>query len=245
MNPWKLYDKLIATVDDDKVSRVRIGASWTMVETESGRAGLASSSSGGSVITDMSQFAGMPLSRAAEMIKSWDFSQAAIGLAAINAHLNRGALFGSQQNPDAFLRYRDMARGKKVGVVGHFAYLESRLAGICDMCVLERKPSAGDYPDPACEYLLPEMDVVFITGSAVINKTMPRLLELCKNAFTVICGPSTPMDGVFFEMGADALCGFCVNDARDCLRLVAQDAAIFPCGQMVCVERGEIIESLT
>lgn len=181
----------------------------------------------------------MPLKQAAAFVKSWDFREAALGLATINASVNRRERFGSQENPDAFLRFRDRCEGGKVAVIGRFAYLEKRLEGLCDMYVLERAPSGDDYPDPACEYLLPDMDVIFITGSTVQNKTMPRLLELSKDAFTIISGPSAPMDDVLFQMGADALCGFCVTKPDVCERAVTNCAGIFASGDMVCVEKGD------
>ena len=99
----------------------------------------------------------------------------------------------------------------------YISYLENRLEGLCDLHVLERLPGERDYPDAACEYLLPDMDVVFITGCTVSNKTLPRLLQLSKEAFTVISGPSTPMAPELLQMGADALCGFCVTDERAAL----------------------------
>ena len=37
-------------------------------------------------------------------------------------------------------------------------------------------------PDPACEYILSEQDVVIMTATTLINKTMPRLLALSRNA---------------------------------------------------------------
>ena len=48
-----------------------------------------------------------------------------------------------------------------------------------DVYFIEKRPKAS-------EYLLPEMDFGFITGSAFVNKTMPRLLELIKNAHTAV-----------------------------------------------------------
>ena len=66
-------------------------------------------------------------------------------------------------------------KGRKVAVIGRFPNLEP-LAAQCRLHILERRPQSGDFPDPACEYLLPSMDYVFITGSTFINKTLPRLL---------------------------------------------------------------------
>ena len=66
----------------------------------------------------------------------------------------------------------------------------------------------GDYPDSACEYLLPDMDYVFISGSAFVNKTMPRLLTLASNAHTVVLGPSTPASPALLHAGATTVISF-------------------------------------
>ena len=66
-------------------------------------------------------------------------------------------------------------KGRKVAVIGRFPNLEP-LAAQCRCTSGNRRPQSGDFPDPACEYLLPSMDYVFITGSTFINKTLPRLL---------------------------------------------------------------------
>ena len=135
-------------------------------------------------------YIGMPLREAAAFSKSWELEEASVGVAAINAWHNRAAWLPVRENADAFLRYRSRAERKRVGVIGRFACLEKRLEPICDLYVIERRPGAKDYPDAACEYLLPEMDAVFITGSTAANKTLPRLLELSRYAFTAVCGPS-------------------------------------------------------
>ena len=77
--------------------------------------------------------------------------------------------------------------GKKVAVIGHFPGMEvGRRA--CGLTVLERNPQEGDLPDFAAEYVLPEQDYVFITGTALTNKTMPRLLELSEHATVGLVG---------------------------------------------------------
>ena len=93
--------------------------------------------------------------------------------------------------------------------------------------------------DAACEYLLPDMDVVFIAGCTVSNKTLPRFLQLSKNAFTIISGPSTPMDETLIEMGADAIFGFCVTDEEAALAAANDCAGLFASGRMVCIEKEE------
>ena len=100
----------------------------------------------------------------------------------------------------------------RVVVVGHFPHVE-RIEEYARLTVLERKCSqAGDVPDPACEYVIPGADYLFMTGVTIINKTAPRLLELARNATTVLVGPSVIMSSVLFEQGADALAGSVVAD---------------------------------
>ena len=236
---WALYDALLERVDaDDRIEYVRAGVSWVLVRTEKGALGVASVPQGNlGQPVDESTYRGMPLREAARLVKRWDFRQAALGLAAVNAAINRTERFADCGEPDAFLRYRDRAQGRRVAVVGRFQYLEERLKPICDLSVLERAPIAGEYPDPACEYILPDMDLVFITGCTVSNKTLPRLLQLSKHAYTVVTGPSTPMSEVLLDFGAGALCGFCPTYEAGCLRAVADEQGLFSAGRMVVLEK--------
>ena len=236
---WALYDALLSRAEaDDRIEYVRAGVSWVLVRTEKGALGVASVLQGRSGRPlETEQYRGMPLREAARLVKSWDFEEASLGLAAINAALNRAERFADCGEPDAFLRYRDLAAGKRVAVVGRFQYLEERLKPICQMSVLERAPVAGEYPDMACEYVLSDMDLVFITGCTVSNKTLPRLLQLTRDAYTVVTGPSTPMSETLFDFGADALCGFCATDEAACLRAVADAQGLFAAGRMVVLER--------
>ena len=67
------------------------------------------------------------------------------------------------------------------------------LDGASEVYIIERRPKPGDYPDSACEYLLPDCDIVIMTASAAINKTLPRLLELSKNSRIklILCGQNS------------------------------------------------------
>ena len=237
---WEMYDAVLDQVrSDDRIQYVRAGDGWVMVKTESGAIGTAMLHQGRrNRPLQEGMFTGMRVAEAAILVKSWDYEEASLGLAAINSHFNRIGRFPDHGEPDAFLRYREHVIGKKVAVIGRFRYLEERLKEICYLSVLERKPQEGEYPDAACEYILPEMDFVFITGCTVSNKTLPRLLQLSRQAYTVIAGPSTPMAETLFDFGADALCGFCVTDEDSCLRAVDRRQGLFSCGRMVCLERG-------
>ena len=180
-------------------------------------------------IRNAGQISGMRLRDLACWIKSWNFYEAAMGLAAINSALNAqevltsncGELLDETKTQDVFTCLHDELRGKRVAVIGHFHNLE-RLSGICELSILERKPGQGDIPDPACEYILGEQDVVIMTATTLINKTMPRLLALSRNARIVVAGPSTPLHPLMFEHGVDLLGGLIVDDEPSVWRAVAE-----------------------
>jgi len=204
-DPWQIYDELIAGIPAGPlVKYYQGGYNWSRVISSEDSIGLAMTIplTTRPALFQGPSLAGQPLREAAQLVKSWNFVEAALGLAAINSWYNQpqraeacGFMHPGVTNNvrEAFDVYFEEIQGKQVTVVGHFPFIEKRFSGHCNLSVLERQPDMGDYPDPACEYLLPEQDYVFITGSAFVNKTLPRLLALSQNARVVIVGPSTPL----------------------------------------------------
>ncbi|EPD32513.1 DUF364 domain-containing protein [Propionimicrobium lymphophilum] len=224
MNRWYLYDELIAGIaTDETVREYSVGPSWTYVRTESS-IGLAMTQDRPTRpgVCEKSDLVGMPLGEAAELVKSWHSREAAFGMAAINAFYNSpaqsqeiavGSRVETVADVDSFELYRPELAGKKVAVIGRFPGIEERLDN-CELAVIERRPRRGDYPDSACEYLLPEADYVFATGSTFVNRTATRLLELGRNAKFVFVGPSTPLASCLFGHGVFGLCGFVSTDPK-------------------------------
>ncbi|MDD4716032.1 MAG: DUF364 domain-containing protein [Oscillospiraceae bacterium] len=252
---WTLYDELIGGIPEDiQVDQYMAGCVWTMVRAGK-RAGVALTvkSSSFSALHD-GPITGAPLRNIAKCIKSWDFIEASIGMAAINAYYNTldhvealGGV-GTDQNDstlkgrkkqNAFVAFANEIAGKNVTVVGHFPNLEQQLKPVCNLSILERNPSSGDYPDSACEYILPQQDFVFITGMTLINKTLPRLLEIIdRKAKVSLVGPSVPMSSTLFRHGVDNLSGFCVTNpdkSEETLRRGGRQ--IFQDGRMVSIDR--------
>ncbi len=231
-NRWHLYDQLIEAVPDDAMaSEALLGWHWTMVRSRG--VGMALSPFDRSAAPEVvGRIAGRRVRELAEMVKSWDSAEASVGLAAINSVINsreqveRMSGVPLEQHPDvpAFEHYAPMVRGKKVAVVGHFPGLE-HLQAVSHVSVLERHPQEGDYPDPACEYILPEQDFVFISSTAIINKTLPRLLELSRGALVVLLGPSTPLTPFLFEHGVACLAGTVVVDEASAWRAASEGAS--------------------
>lgn len=236
---WALYDDLISLIPEDLlVKDVYIGIHWTMVRSIG--VGLSMTQpQGPRSIPHAGGFAGRKLKDLASLVKSWHPHEAALGLAAINAYMNAPATIAkhwktdpaNQPNESVFLYMKPQLAGKKVTVVGHFPDL-IELAPICRLSILERNPQDGDFPDPACEYILHDQDYLFITGVTIINKTLPRLLELGSHAKIVLVGPSVPLSPLLFTKGISALAGTTVSDADKVWRHVAEggDRSIFKQG---------------
>ncbi len=226
-----------------------VGLHWTLVRSELGL-GAAMTLKGGRGGKEFSDLIGMPLRELAAWIKSWNMIEASLGQAAMNAAFNlvrnieelSGRPFvitDNSKQANGFAEFLSAIHGKKVAVIGHFPNVDS-LNSICQLSILERLPQENDYPDPACEYILPQQDVVFITGPALINKTMPRLLEVSKQARTVLIGPSVPISPVLFQFGVDTIASTVLLDEELCWKVVKQGGKmnIFKNGgQMVCIPR--------
>lgn len=224
-SPWTMYDELIGAIPADvTVTASSVGLRWCRIMSSEGSLGAAYTlpeRSRPSLREDAS-LVGVPLREVAALAKSWDFVEAGLGMAAINAWYAEPALAKSNGfAPCAannwgkvFHPYSDAVAGKVVSVVGHFPFAPPPLALASELRVLERHTQPGDYPDPACEYLLPDSDYVFISGSAFVNKTMPRLLQLARNATTIVLGPSTPLSTRLFDHGVDVITGFVPTDAE-------------------------------
>ncbi|MGC4018433.1 MAG: DUF364 domain-containing protein [Muricomes sp.] len=200
-NPWQLYDELIAGIPDKlTVKYYQGGYNWSRVISSEDSVGLAMTipTVTRPAISREASLIGKPLRETAQLVKSWNLVEAAIGLAAINSWYNqpeRAARCGfvhpevTDDVREAFDVYFEECKGKNVTVIGHFPFIEKRLSGHCQLSILERNPDYGDYPDSACEYLLPQQDYVFITACTFVNKTLPRLLEALQKRPCGDCRP--------------------------------------------------------
>lgn len=233
--PWRLYNRLIADIPDDaRVVDYCLGTHWSYLEAECGM-GVSFTCSGGAPRRFTCDLRGKRLREVAELSKSWNFAEATLGTAALNAWHAQPALLdplgaaydepveqpdGTLRKLDAFELWRprveaaeaSSGRRQNVVVVGHFPHV-ARIKDYAELTVLERNcTQSDDTPDPACEYVMPSADFAFITGVTFINKTAPRLLELSRSARTVMVGPSVVLAPHLFKWGVDMLAGSVVAD---------------------------------
>jgi hypothetical protein len=90
--------------------------------------------------------------------------------------------------------------------------------------VLEQRPQEGDLPAEAAEEVLPQADVVGLTGTSFINHTVDRLLDLSKKAFVVMIGPTSPLSPVLFDSGVDVIAGVKVVEPEKTIRTISEGA---------------------
>ena len=218
-------------------ARVRLacrGRWQSYVETETG-AGVASLLIPGKQpyrdAEILTGWAGRPLRDLAAALSSdgWEQSRA-MGCAAVNAWYNAlprlrraGAELHDPASPEGhvFTALEPETRGRVVSTVGHF-HGSALFTGAKEIRIFEKEPQPGDYPEEAEEERLPGSDLVIITGMALTNGTLPRLLELCAGARVVLSGPSVPVTPLWFSHGVDALFGTAVWDVPRCRRAARQ-----------------------
>lgn len=221
-----LSDLLSSLKEDRPVEEAWACVFWTAVVA--GRCGLASttppsSPHGGAPIRDVGHLARRSARTLAEWLTSSNTLEASIGLAALNAlvsppqeHLSEGDIV------EILLRE---ARGKRLAVVGHFPFLGKLSQEAKELQVLELAPAPGELPAEEAAKVLPQAEVVAITGSALINHTLEGLLKLCPQAsFRAVVGPSTPLSPVLFDYGVDVLAGVEVVDIPEVLRYIREGA---------------------
>lgn len=215
-NFFDLYDLLIDGIDTaETVTRTFMGQCWTAVETEKSFGMAMTTPVDTAPRMYEKDFIGMPLAELAKATKSWNLREAGFGMAAVNAYYNTPKRLEALGAYEPFKNYCTDGvdlQGKHIGVVGHLNMPESVYQQASSVRILERSPRTGDYPDSACDWLLPQCDVVIITASTLVNKTLPHLLELCQNAYTILAGPSCPMCPALLSLGIDRIAGLVVTD---------------------------------
>lgn len=219
-NLFELYDKLIELASsDEKINFAGSFPDWALVGAGASL-GLGMNTAGRSIepLTPLLENPlGMKIGEAALGIKSWNFEEASLALAAVNAALNTPERLSALGCYEPYKNYSTRGldlKGKTVGLVGHLKFPAEKRDEVKKIYIFERNPQEGDYPDPAEEYILPDCDIVMISGSALINKTLPRLLELTRNAHSIVIGPSVPMAPELLDFGIDALAGLVITDTE-------------------------------
>jgi len=157
------------------------------------------------------------------MAYSSSLLEAAIGMATINSLLEVDERRCLSLNASNLLA--EKGRGKKVAIIGHFPFVPELRQVVRRLWVIEQHPQEGDFAETEAKSLVPQADVVGITGTAFTNHTIEYLLGLCRpEAYVVILGGTSPLSPVLFDYGVDAISGTKVVDIEATLQCVSQGA---------------------
>jgi uncharacterized protein (DUF4213/DUF364 family) len=107
-------------------------------------------------------------------------------------------------------------------MIGHSNMRQEDFASAKKLYIMDREEKAGALPDSASEFYLPLCDLVIITGSAAINKTMPRLLELSRNAEVILTGPTVTCCPELRELGISRLSGRVITESDAMLKAIVE-----------------------
>jgi uncharacterized protein (DUF4213/DUF364 family) len=150
--------------------------------------------------------------------------EASEALAAVNAWYNTENC--GYVHPDIKTLEGIDLQGRTVGMIGkmigHGNMTQEDFSCVRKLYVMDREEKPGALPDSACEFFLPECDLVIITGSAAVNKTLPRLLELSRNAEVILTGPSVSCCPALLQLGINRLHGRVINRPEDMLRAIVE-----------------------
>jgi uncharacterized protein (DUF4213/DUF364 family) len=100
--------------------------------------------------------------------------------------------------------------------------------------IFERRFPVHDrvLPDWAADLLLPQCDIALITGTALLNKTIDRVLSVCRGRIAIV-GPTTPLSPVFRDFGVSLLFGSEVLDGDHLLKVISEGGGTRSFGKAV------------
>ncbi len=223
----KILDDLISSLNEDSpVREIHACVFWTAVLSR--HCGLASTFHEEHPyhrpVKDVGNLTGKSALELVQYVKSDNVLEASIGMAAINSLIDIDEARCVEEN--AFDILAREGRDKKIAIVGHFPWISKLRAVAKKLWVIEQRPEEGDLPAEAAESILPQADVVGITGASFINHTVEKLLELSQGSFIVMVGPTSPLSPVLFDYGVDVIAGVKVVKLEKVIRCI-NEGAIF------------------
>lgn len=228
-----VIDDLLASLREGVVRDVLITAYKTAVVVEVDgrlRCGLASTPreddhhyGGGPAVREAGRLLEYDARDLAALARSASRMEAAVGVAAINALIPAEETRWLDLNAEEILMAR--GAGARVALVGHFPFVPRLRERAGALWVLEERPREQDLPVSAAAEVIPQADLLALTGTTLINHTFEPLVALRRpGAVVVVLGPSTPLSPVLFDHGADVVSGAVVTEIDAVTRALRQGA---------------------
>ncbi len=214
---------------------VHIGMYWTLVSIElegESRAGMSSTLHGGEddhhhgkrpPVRDAGRLLEYSVADLVGLAQSESLLEASVGLATLNALLDVDVAACVELNAADVIA--EQGAGQRVAIIGHFPFTPRirEIAGT--LWVLELNPREGDIPAARAPELLPQADVVALTGTSLLNHTFDELLSFCRpKSYVVVLGGTTPLSPLLFASGVDAISGTHIVNPAAALLSISQGA---------------------
>lgn len=147
-------------------------------------------------------------------LRSNDASSAAVALATFNA--TQSLLPSDLTTVDAADWLSKQCKGRKIAIFGRFPFIQDEIRPFAEQTfVFEQSPQADEYSAKDMPVILPQADLIAITGTTIMNHTIDGILSYVSDHQTiVVLGPSTPLSTHLFEFGIDVLFGVRVADVK-------------------------------
>ena len=221
----KILDDIISTLKgDSEIQKMIVGVYWTAVLSRN--CGLSSTFHDPPphhLVNEAGNFSQKTARELVEYAHSEVQLEASIGMAALNSLIDIETDQCAEVNALDVLEEQGM--GKNVAVVGHFPFVPRLRKVAGTLWVLELNLQEGDLSAEEAVNILPQADVVCITGTSFINHTVEFLLSLCRqDSLVMMIGATTPMSPVLFDFGVDMIAGALVVDHEKAMRCISQGA---------------------
>ena len=228
-----LYEDLRAVAADAEVVDASLGLHWTGVWVRAAggeRCGLATTLQprrlpGRDESPAVAEAGELASRRALTLVERVPRGgpEASLGFAALTALIPLDLDRWVEGNADRALRRR--CPGKRLALVGRFGFADALRSLAASVAVLELDPLPGESRAEQAADILPQADLIVITGMALVNRTLEGLLALCPRGSEVaLVGPSVPMSDVFYDYGVDLLCGAFVEQPARVMAGIRQGA---------------------
>ena len=217
--------------ENKSVEEVRVGLCYTAVLLNDGNTGLAytfhSNSKSPSCCSGL-EAGSLKGKKAREVINfalSDNLLEASVGLATVNALVNQTCKDAIEGDILTVIKTRNT---DTVGMIGFFGPLVDPLKeSVKKIYIFEEKsiPNCPDvYPAEKITEILPGCDVVILSATTLINKTIDHLLSRARGARDIIIvGASTPLlPDIFSKRGVTLLSGVQVVDSSRVLQIVSE-----------------------
>jgi len=213
-----------------KVEDLRIGLCYTAVLLNDGEVGIAYTFRSKKLLpcTKSIESGTIKGKNALEVIPyalSDHLLESSVGIATINAIVNQQI---DNSIEGDILDVISLKNSDQVGMIGFFGPLITPLKKLVKkVYIFEEKVITNIpdlYPSDKTSEILPQCDVIIISATTLINKTIESLLRSSKDAReTIILGATTPLiPQVFIKRGVTMLSGIMVLDKERVIQIVSE-----------------------